>query len=267
MKGQVGVTLALAGASLRSEFQYRANALSSILGGILYQLTGFLVVFIIVDRFGSLGGWSLGEITFLYGMRLTSHGIFYLCFSQLFDLDQVLVSGEFDRFMVRPIHPLLQMFTRKLRVNCFGDLLGGTALLIAATPRIDLDWNPLLVTFLVVAVVGGALVEGAVQITLSALSFRWLNTLAVRTTTNEVFNQYGNYPQRIFPRGLQVVLTYVLPVAFVAYFPASALLHRTDGLLVPTWLAWCAPLVGLGLFLIALRIWHRASRGYQSSGT
>lgn len=267
MKGQVGVTLALAGASLRSEFQYRANALSSILGGVLYQLTGFLIVFIIVDRFGSLGGWSLSEITFLYGMRLTSHGIFYLCFSQLFDLDQVLVSGEFDRFMVRPIHPLLQMFTRKLRVNCFGDLLGGTALLIAATPRIDLDWNPLLVMFLVVAVIGGALVEGAVQITLSALSFRWLNTLAVRTTTNEVFNQYGNYPQRIFPRGLQVVLTYALPVAFVAYFPASALLHRTDGLLVPTWLAWCAPLVGLCLFLVSLRIWHRASRGYQSSGT
>ena len=267
MKGQVGVTLALAGASLRSEFQYRANALSSILGGILYQLTGFLVVFIIVDRFGSLGGWSLSEITFLYGMRLTSHGIFYLCFSQLFDLDQVLVSGEFDRFMVRPIHPLLQMFTRKLRVNCFGDLLGGTALLIAAAPRVDLDWNPLLVTFLAIAVIGGALVEGAVQITLSALSFRWLNTLAVRTTTNEVFNQYGNYPQRIFPRGLQVVLTYVLPVAFVAYFPASALLHRTDGLLVPTWLAWCAPLVGLLLFLASLRIWHRASRDYQSSGT
>ncbi len=267
MRGQVGVTLALAGASLRSEFQYRANALSSILGGILYQLTGFLVVFIIVDRFGSLGGWSLSEITFLYGMRLTSHGIFYLCFSQLFDLDQVLVSGEFDRFMVRPIHPLLQMFTRKLRVNCFGDLLGGTALLIAAAPRVDLDWNPLLVTFLAIAVIGGALVEGAVQITLSALSFRWLNTLAVRTTTNEVFNQYGNYPQRIFPRGLQVVLTYVLPVAFVAYFPASALLHRTDGLLVPTWLAWCAPLVGLLLFLASLRIWHRASRDYQSSGT
>lgn len=267
MKGQIGIALALAGASLRSEFQYRANALSSIAGGALYQLTGFLIVFIIVDRFGSLGGWSLEEITFLYGMRLTSHGIFYLCFSQLFDLDQVLVSGEFDRFMVRPISPLLQMFTRKLRVNCFGDLLGGLALLAFSATRLGIDWSPLLVVFLVLAVIGGALVEGSVQITLSSLSFRWLHTLAVRTATNEVFNQYGNYPQNIFPSVLQYLLTFGLPVAFVAYFPASALLEKTDGLIVPTWLAWMAPLVGLGLFLLALRIWHRASRGYQSSGT
>lgn len=264
---KIGITLALAAASLRSEFQYRANAISSVIGGMLYQLTGFLVVFIIVDRFNSIGGWTLSEITFLYGMRLTSHGIFYLCFSQLFDLDRVLISGEFDRFLVRPIHPLLQIFTRKLRVNCFGDLIGGTALLIAAAPRVTIDWGPLSIAFLVLAVIGGALVEGSVQITLSSLSFRFLNALAVRTTANEIFNQYGNYPQRIFPTVLQYALTFVLPVAFVAWFPASALLDRTGGLIVPSWLAWLAPLVGLGAFLVALRIWHRASRGYQSSGT
>lgn len=267
VREKVAITLALASASMRSEFQYRANAISSVIGGVLYQLTGFLVVFIIVNRFGSLGGWSLGEITFLYGMRLTSHGIFYLCFSQLFELDRVLISGEFDRFLVRPISPLLQMFTRKLRVNCFGDLLGGAALLIASAPRLDMTWSPLLVGFLVLAVIGGALVEGSVQVTLSSLSFRWLNTMAVRTTANEVFNQYGNYPQRIFPTLLQYTLTFALPVAFVAYFPASALLDRTDDLIVPGWLAWLAPLVGLAVFLLALRIWHRASRGYQSSGT
>jgi ABC-2 type transport system permease protein len=264
---KIAITLALAAASLRSEFQYRANAISSVVGGMLYQLTGFLVVFIIVDRFNSIGGWSLSEITFLYGMRLTSHGIFYLCFSQLFDLDRVLISGEFDRFLVRPIHPLLQIFTRKLRVNCFGDLIGGVALLIAAAPRVAIDLGPLTIGFLVLAVIGGALVEGSVQITLSSLSFRFLNALAVRTTANEIFNQYGNYPQRIFPTALQYALTFVLPVAFVAWFPASALLDRTGGLIVPGWLAWLAPLVGLGAFLIALRIWHRASRGYQSSGT
>jgi ABC-2 type transport system permease protein len=264
---KIAITLALAAASLRSEFQYRANAISSVIGGMLYQLTGFLVVFIIVDRFNSIGGWSLSEITFLYGMRLTSHGIFYLCFSQLFDLDRVLISGEFDRFLVRPIHPLLQIFTRKLRVNCFGDLIGGVALLIAAAPRVAIDWGPLTIGFLILAVIGGALVEGSVQITLSSLSFRFLNALAVRTTANEIFNQYGNYPQRIFPTALQYALTFVLPVAFVAWFPASALLDRTGGLIVPGWLAWLAPLVGLGAFLAALRIWHRASRGYQSSGT
>ena len=74
----------LASASIRSELQYRANAVSSIIGGILFQITGFIVVWIIVARFSQIGGWGLAELTFLYGMRLTSHGIFYAFFSQMF---------------------------------------------------------------------------------------------------------------------------------------------------------------------------------------
>jgi len=264
---RIAIAFALGKASLRSEFQYRANALSSVLAGFLYQITGFLVVWIIVDRFNQIGGWSLSEITFLYGMRLTSHGIFYLSFSQLFELDRVLITGEFDRFLVRPMPTLLQLFTRKLRVNCFGDLLGGALLLSFAAPGVPIAWSPWAVAFLLLAVVGGALVEGAVQVTLGSLSFKFLNTLAIRVTTNEVFNQYGNYPQRIFPSLLQVLLTFALPVAFVAYFPAAALLDRTNELIAIPWAAWIAPLIGLGLFLIALRVWNRASRGYQSSGT
>jgi ABC-2 type transport system permease protein len=188
----------------------------------------------------------------------------------LFELDRVLITGEFDRFLVRPISPLLQLFTRKLRVNCFGDLIGGTALLAFAWRGVGIDPSPLAIGYLLMAVMGGALVEGAVQLALGSLSFRFLHTVAARTTVNEVFNQYGNYPQRIFPTLLQYVLTFGLPVAFVAYFPASTLLERSDETILPSplaWLAWSAPVVGLGLFLVALRVWRRASREYQSAGT
>jgi ABC-2 type transport system permease protein len=256
----------LASASIRSEFQYRANAITSIIGGILYQITGFVVVWIVVARFNDLGGWGLPEITFLYGMRLTSHGIFYACFSQMFEADRVMINGEYDRFLVRPMPPLVQLFTRKLRINAFGDLVGGTALLVAASLGSAVDWSPLAVLFLLGAVVGGALVEGAVQVALGSLSFRYLQTMAVRTTVNEVFNVYGNYPFSIFPSALRYLLTFALPVAFVAFLPATVILDRTDSLHVSPVLASVTPLVGLTLFLIALRIWNSQSRHYQSSG-
>lgn len=256
----------LASASIRSEFQYRANAITSILGGILYQMTGFIVVWIVVARFNDLGGWGLPEITFLYGMRLTSHGIFYACFSQMFEADRVMINGEYDRFLVRPMPPLVQLFTRKLRINAFGDLVGGTTLLIAASLNSAVDWSPLAVLFLLGAVVGGALVEGAVQVALGSLSFRFLQTMSVRTTVNEVFNVYGNYPFSIFPSALRYLLTFALPVAFVAFLPATVILDRTDSLHVSPVLASVTPLVGVTLFLIALRIWNVQSRHYQSSG-
>jgi len=252
--------------SLQAEFQYRANVIASILGGFIYQLTGFVVVWIIVDRFETLGGWTLPQITFLYGMRLTAHGIYYACFSQMFELDRVLITGEFDRFLVRPMSPLLQLFTRKLRVNCFGDLIGGTTLLAFAAAGAGIDWSLGSFALLIAAVVGGALIEGAVQVMMGSLAFRFLNVTAARVATNEVFNLYGNYPMTMFPRVLEYLLTFALPVAFVAYLPASTILGRTDGLSVAPWVGWLAPLLGVVLFTIAVRIWTSQSRHYQSSG-
>lgn len=256
----------LASASIRSELQYRANAVSSIVGGLLFQITGFIVVWIIASRFSQIGGWGLPELTFLYGMRLTSHGIFYACFSQMFELDRVLITGEYDRYLVRPMPPLIQLFTRKLRINAFGDLLGGSALLIAASTSANVDWSPLAVLYLILAVSGGGLVEGAVQVTLGSLGFRFLQTLPLRTTVNEIFNVYGNYPNVIFPPTLRAALTFILPVAFVAFFPASILLNREGDLAVPAWLATMSPLIGVVLFTIAVRIWKVQSAHYQSAG-
>ncbi|HEV2072362.1 MAG TPA: ABC-2 family transporter protein [Thermomicrobiales bacterium] len=263
---RIAILGALASASIRSEFQYRANAITSMIGGMLYQFTGFVTVWIVVARFNDIGGWSLGEITFLYGMRLTSHGIFYACFSQMFEADRVLLTGEYDRYLLRPMPPLLQLFTRKLRINAFGDLIGGAMLLTAASFGISVEWSPLTVLYLLAAVTGGALVEGAVQISLGSLSFRFLQTMSVRTTVNEVFNLYGNYPFSIFPKMLEYLLTFVLPVAFVAFLPSTLLLDREDSLHVSPALAAIAPLVGVLLFLVALRIWRWQSRNYQSSG-
>ena len=266
LRERLAIVGALAGASIRAEFQYRANAVSAIISGMIYQLTGFVAVWIIAARFTGIGGWSLGEITLLYGMRLTSHGIFYACFSQLFEADRVMTSGEYDRYLVRPLPTLLQLFTRKLRINAFGDLIGGVLLLGVASAGADVDWSPPAALYLLLATVGGALVEGAVQIALGSLTFRFLQTMSVRVTVNEIFNLYGNYPFSIFPRALAYLLTFALPVAFVAFLPATVILDRTDGVHVAPWLAVAAPLVGLGLFLVALRVWRHQSRHYQSAG-
>jgi ABC-2 type transport system permease protein len=258
---------ALASAAIRAEFQYRANVVSSTIGGFIYQLTGFVTIWIIVARFSALGGWSLADITFLYGMRLASHGVFYACFSQMFEIDRVLVTGEYDRFMLRPMPTLAQLFTRKLRINCLGDLAGGALLLVVATVHVQASWTVWKVVLLVFAVLGGAMIEGSVQIILGSFSFRILNMLAIRMTGNEIFNLYGNYPTKIFPTVVEYLLTFALPVAFVAYFPASAILDRTQGLTVAPWVAWGAPALGVALFALAVNVWRWQGRNYQSSGT
>lgn len=81
----------LVGAAWRAEMQYRGNLLVNILGGLCYQGAGLAFIWAVLARFGNLGGWTLGEIAFLYGLRLAAHGLWIVPGHQLLFVDQVVV--------------------------------------------------------------------------------------------------------------------------------------------------------------------------------
>ena len=74
---------------------------------------------------------------------------------------------------------------------------------------------------------------------------------------------FNRYPLPIFPRWMQRVLTFVVPFAFTAFFPATFFLGRDE------WLTWALlqPLVGLLVLAGGVAIWRRGLRHYRSPGS
>jgi ABC-2 type transport system permease protein len=251
-------------ASVRGQMQYRASFLMEVLAGMAYQSMGFVFIWAIFSRFESLGGWSLSEIALLYGMRLTAHGLYMLFFSNVFRIDDFVREGGYDRFLVRPVPHLLQLMFSTVRVAVVGDFIGGAVILAAALTRVDIDWSPAHVLLLVTALIGGALIDGAFQIGPAALTFRFLESWTLRVIFDDIFSRFGSYPTSILDRPVRNVLSFIVPMAFMAYLPAAALLDRETYL--PAWAGWLAPVVGLTVFSLAIWVFLRASRGYQSSG-
>lgn len=253
-------------AAWRAEMQYRANLFVNVLGGLCYQAAGLVFIWTVLDRFGNLGGWTLGEIVFLYGLRLAAHGVWIVPGHQLIFVDQVVVEGEYERYLVRPAPPLLQLLTRRFRPIALGDLAGGLALLAIAGTQVPIDWSILAVIFLVLAVIGGAMVEASTQLAASALVFRLLKTMPIKMLIDGIYNEFGNYPMKVFGPVARFGLTFIFPLAFVSYLPSAVLLNRAGELSVPAVVAWLSPLVGLVLLFLSYRFWCRQSRHFQSSG-
>ena len=66
---------------------------------------------------------------------------------------------------------------------------------------------------------------------------------------------------------LGFLLTFLVPIAFVAYFPATVLLGRTDELQVSPLFAFAAPLAGVVWLSVAVLVFNRELGQYQSSGS
>ncbi|HVL22855.1 MAG TPA: ABC-2 family transporter protein [Thermomicrobiales bacterium] len=260
----LAICWSLVRASVRGQMQYRTSFIMEVAAGLAYQSVGFLFVWAILSRFQALGGWTLEEIAMLYGIRLTAHGLYMLFFSNLFRIDDFVREGGYDRLLVRPLPALLQLMFTAVRVTVLGDLIGGVVILGAALARVDVVWTPAHALLLALAILGGALIDGAFQIGPAALTFRFLESWPLRVIFDDVFSRFGNYPTSILDRPARNVLTFIVPMAFMAYLPASTLLERETFL--PLWVGWLAPAVGAVMFVLALWVFARASRGYQSSG-
>jgi ABC-2 type transport system permease protein len=262
----IGISFSMWVASLRGELQYRANFLIMVLMGLVYQGTGFAFIWVVLARFQALAGWSLGEVAFLYGLRLVMHAIIGALTGGLYSLQWKVRQGEFDRYLVRPMAPLLQLMCERIHVSIAGDLLGGLALFAAAASLVAVDWTPLALLYLALALLGGALIELALRVLFSALSFRFLSANAFMSLLDTVFSNFSNYPLSIFGSVLGFLLTFGLPLAFMAYFPAAVLLGRTGELHVSPIFAYGAPLAGVVWLVVALLVFQREMRHYQSAG-
>jgi ABC-2 type transport system permease protein len=262
----IGITFSMWLASVRGELQYRANFLIMVLMGIVYQCTGFAFIWVVLARFQALAGWTLGEVAFLYGLRLTMHALNGAITGGLYNLEWQVRQGEFDRYLVRPVSPLLQLLCQRVHISVVGDFLGGLALFAAAAALVTVDWTPLALLYLVLALLGGALIELALRVLLSALAFRFLSANAFMFVLDTVFSNFANYPLKIFGNVLEFLLTFGVPLVFMAYFPAVVLLGRTGDLQVNPLFAYGAPLAGIIWLLVALWFFQHEMRNYQSSG-
>jgi viologen exporter family transport system permease protein len=253
-------------AGFRGQLEYRLNFVILTFLGIAYQGSGFAFIWVVLSRFHSLDGWTFRDLAFLYSLRLLAHACWIMPFNMLSELDMILREGSFDQFLVRPLNPLLQVITCRFRMNVVGDVVTALGLFILAANLASVSFSPLHVLYLVLAVLGGALAEGAVILIVASFTFRLLETWALRFLIDNVYLMFGSYPMSIFGAATGWLFTWIVPVAFVAYIPSSALLDRTAGLSVSPIVAWGAPAVGFVWFWIAYQIWRWQLKSYQSSG-
>lgn len=71
----------LIGVQIRSQLQYRLAFFLDVLATSLVTVLNFATLAFVFQRFGSIAGWKLGEVAFLYGMVEAAFGVMDMLFS------------------------------------------------------------------------------------------------------------------------------------------------------------------------------------------
>jgi len=97
----------------------------------LIALVEFSSLALVFDRFGSIRGWTLGEVAFLYGMVEISFALMDMLFAG-FDppyFGQYVRRGTFDQLLLRPVNITVQVMGSALELKRLGRIVLGMGIL------------------------------------------------------------------------------------------------------------------------------------------
>lgn len=166
------------------------------------------------------------EFIYLMSMvGLFSDGIGEFFFG-LRNLEYLIQKGELDQYLVRPQHPIYLLLLENIPMI---SILEKLALSILGILLIYVKYN-LVCSFsnMIIALI--FLICGVVyyQAVFAMISFLALWTENISSLRNLIF-QVGNskqYPISIFPEIIRAIMTYVIPVGLIAYYPTILLLGK-----------------------------------------
>ena len=266
LRSLAGIYARLIGARIRSQLAYRTSAVLQLLGAGLLTAVDFVAIAVIFSNVPELGDWHLGEVALLYALATISFALTDIAIGHLDLFPQMIREGTFDQILVRPLPSLLQVIASDFSVRRFGKLLQGIAVLAYALLSVDIDWTTGRALAIPVAVVAGTVIYGAIWVALATVAFWIVDAIELVNAFTYGGSFLSQYPIGIFARWLRGLVVFVVPLAFVAYFPALYLLGKEDELGLPEALQYVSPVVAVAAALIAGAVWQNAVRHYRSAG-
>lgn len=247
-------------ANAMAAMEYRADFLANTLvaaAASLWTLGALQVFFMHRPR---LGGWRYEEALIVAGLFIAFEGVMAALFRpNLEDIPEAIRQGTLDFTLLRPLDSQFLVSFQRMEIWHLPDILLGLGVVIWALAR--RGWpSPEQWILFGAMLFAGLVIFYSLLMILITLAF-WFVEVGNIMELIYTFFEAGRFPVTAFPTWVRIVLTFVVPIAFITTVPAQAALGwlRPGG-------ALAGLLIAAVLFAISRSFWRYALRHYTSAG-
>lgn len=255
----------IAGLWVRASMVYPVSFWMMAVASFLTTGLDFVGIWILFGNVDDLGGFSLPEIGFLYGA--TGLGIAFadLVVGRVERLGQMIRFGRLDTMMTRPVPLIVQVCADEFALRRFARVFQATIVFTWAASYVD--WSLPRALVAVAMVVSGSLIFFSLFVSLACLQFWTADSSEAANAFTYGGNTLTQFPLTVFPSEVVKALTFVVPIAFVNWYPALFILGREDPFGLPSFLQLASPVAAAVMLAVTALVWRTGVRHYRSTGS
>lgn len=247
---------------LKSILEYNKDFYILMCSAALTQALGFIFLWVIYDRIPDINGWQFWEVAFMYAMIFLTEGIASLFFEGTWRMGGLVNRGELDRYLLRPVPVILQIFCTGIGINGMGNLLIGSVIVWQAFSHGNIDWSVAKVGIIFLLMITAIIIRVSINLAGNSAAFWIRNAGNAFPLMVHSLADMAKYPITIFNQGIRIFITTFIPYAFISFYPATYIFDKSD------WYGWwmLAPVVAVISAFAAYGIFRVGLSRYESTG-
>lgn len=247
--------------ALIRETQFRANFFAKVGENIIWSSFFVMILLVIYRNTDSVAGWTRGDAFILVATVFLMEALHAALFMSLMEIPEQVRQGTLDFVLLKPVDSQFWVSTRRFNFSQGGTLIAGTAMVVIGIAQAGVHPDALQWLAYAVGVASALGLFYALNISMMTLGI-WLVRVDNLWVLGESVLQVARFPLDIFQLSLRRLLTYAVPLGFLATVPARQLTQGLDVPMAALGLAYAgAAVVGARVF------WRFALTHYQSASS
>jgi len=115
---------------------------------------------------------------------------------------------------------LFHLIAERFQPDAFGELIIGIFLIMTALPKLNISFSFIDIITFIFVVICGSIIYTSIKLFFASFAF-WLKFSQSILFMNYMLADFTKYPITIYSKWIRVILTFIIPFAFTAFFPAG----------------------------------------------
>ena len=248
--------------NLLMELEYRANFVAQATLGVVWAGIAFISVAVFFTQTEALGGWTYEQALIIVALSTIIEGAIQLILQpNVARIVQMVREGTMDFVLTKPVNSQFLATLRYARYSGLADIAAGVGIMLFALGRAGYAPGAAAIAQFALMFAAALVIVYSIWLLMATLSF-WFVKIDNLTELFRALFDTARFPVSTFPGLVRILLTFVLPIAFMTTFPAQAVLGRLDAAMTIV----AVMLAGL-LFAFSAWFWRRAVLSYSSASS
>ncbi len=266
LKQWFSVATCLVWLSMRRQLEMLISFICFMVALPVRCLTGLVIIYVLVDKFSPLYGWTYHQLIFMYGVSYVSDGLASTFASQARKIESAVIRGDFDRFLVRPMGVLFQLLFRFIYLVGLMEVVSGLIVMLYGCFKTGFVFSPSNIIKLVLVIIGATFIRIGFMVIVGSVAFWTKRSATLIWIGEELMRKTTQYPISIYPEIFQALFTFLIPFGFISFYPSSEFFGFGNSFDLPLNFALWTPIIGVLLFAISCRVFEQGLKKYESAG-